>query len=238
MQREYSTKSFKLLHSIVNGYKGNPSIAILMSGTGSNAVNILENREKYPNLDINCIVTDKPNSNASSIAHNYKLTYIEHVGSVGTDRARKSYFVSLANKLRAQHINFVLYAGFMKVATKNFVVNYPGINVHPSDMLILDETGLPKYRGMNAIEEAVDAGEDYIASTAYVVDETIDAGIPIAVTKHISLLGKNGKDLACIHQGLKVSGEHVLYPQLLEALATGQINLERLPIQTEFLPIT
>ncbi len=223
-----------LARSILSGFQKKPRIAILMSGKGSNARNILEHRRWYPNLNFVTIATDNMESNAKKIAEEYGLETILCEGSVVTKELRKIFFTTLANDFERMNIEYVIYAGFMKIAPIEFVLRFPGINMHPSDLTRLDDQGVPLYRGMRALQDAINAGEDYVASTLYVVDDTIDAGFPLAVSAHVPVSKEDGVDIARLHEKLKYKGEHQLFPRMLALLAKGKINENNLPLHAEY----
>lgn len=166
---------YELVTKILSGFKRVPRVAILMSGKWSNAKNILENRFLYPNIDFRVIVSDTPKSNAKEIAFLFGLKNILIEGEVSTKELRSRFFERMAFQLLKEGVEFVIYAGFMKIATKEFVSQFPGINMHPSDLTLLDDHNVPLFRGMSAIEDALRDGQTHVASTLYVVDDSVDA---------------------------------------------------------------
>ncbi len=225
---------YDLAQDILSGFQKEARIAILMSGKGSNAKNILAHRHWYPNLNFFAIVSDNLGSNAEKLGQEYGIKTIVCTGSVRTEELRKIFFAKLGEELKKLNIEYVIYAGFMKIATKDFVYQFPGINMHPSDLTRVDDDRIPLYRGMDALTNAVSAGEPYVASTLYVVDDTIDAGLPLAVSRHMKILSKDKEDPVQLHEKLKQKGEHHLFPRVLTLLARGLIDENKLPLRAEF----
>lgn len=225
--------NYILLDRIIKRCQRSPRIAILMSGTGSNARKILESWRQYPNFDFVAIATDRPTFHAATIAREYGLHYVlvEQWGQIPFDR--KAFFDTLSAYLRKLRINFLIYAGFLKIAPKNFLTEFPGINIHPADLTIVTKKGTPKYTGISTVSYAVNAGESYIASTVHVVEETVDNGIVIAVSKHVPLLIQGICDTRELQEELKRTGEHTLYPQVLALLSRGKITRDMLPLRAE-----
>ena len=67
-------------------------------------------------------------------------------------------------------MDLIVLAGYMRILSKAFVDSFPNkiINVHPSL--------LPKYKGLHAVEQAIDAGEEITGCTVHYVNEELDAG--------------------------------------------------------------
>ncbi len=226
-----SGESRQMFQRIAELCLGNPRIAILMSGKGSNAKVILEQRFRYPNLDFATIMTDKVSSNAGLLARAFGLDYI-----LVDDRSvanRAELFDKMRHELRQSHIQMLIYAGFMKITPATFLTEFPGINMHPADLTIHDEDGHPKYVGMHAVNDVIRDRQISIASTLHVVEEVADFGIPIAVSPRIPLSGMGSENPKEVHDAIKVHCEHKLYPFILELLATGKIAYENMPLHIE-----
>lgn len=208
-------------------FKSKPSIAVLMSGTGSNARSILENTELREYYDVKLIATDTPSSNAHSIAREFDLDFLEQpVERFVNQSERDNYFKTLGHKLGNAGIQGLFYAGFMKISTQPFSRAFPGVNVHPADLRVIGEDGLPVYRGMNALPQMVhDLG--YAKATVHVIDTPVDSGASLAVSE--ALFPLNGETFADLHERLKAL-ENTLYPATLNAIAKGELTSQNLPV--------
>jgi phosphoribosylglycinamide formyltransferase-1 len=224
-----------LMNKIINLYSKSPRIAILMSGKGSNAQVILENVHRYKDLNFVTICTDRKDSNALNLCERFGLKYFCLEGKFDTQNQRETYFKKMAEYLSELEIDTLIYAGFMKISTSGFVNQFPGINVHPADLTITDVLGKPKYIGMHAIRDAIDAGEKYLASTAHIVDSEVDCGQAIMVSKHLILEGQDITDIDSLHENLKTNSEHLLYPSVIELLSKGRILANEVPYRWDIL---
>ncbi len=65
-------------------------------------------------------------------------------------------------------IDLIILAGYMRVIKNPSKFPAPMINVHPSL--------LPKYKGLNVIERAMKAGEEFTGCTVHYVNEELDGG--------------------------------------------------------------
>ena len=108
-------------------YRQRPRAAILMSGTGSNAEELLGNEEFRDLYDVNAVVTDNPDSNALRIANQHNIKLIDRFshGFSNSDE-RENYFTDLGSDLASQGVNIAIYAGFIGyVSSTVHVVDIP-----------------------------------------------------------------------------------------------------------------
>ena len=69
---------------------------------------------------------------------------------------------------KAWRVDLIVLAGYMRVIKNPDAFPAPMINVHPSL--------LPKYKGLNAIEQALDSGDSVTGCTVHYVTEELDGG--------------------------------------------------------------
>ncbi len=65
-------------------------------------------------------------------------------------------------------VDLIILAGYMRVLKKPSAFSCPIINVHPSL--------LPKYKGLNAVEQAIESGDKITGCTVHYVNEELDGG--------------------------------------------------------------
>ena len=68
----------------------------------------------------------------------------------------------------AWHVDLIILAGYMRVVKNPSAFPCPIINVHPSL--------LPKYKGLHAVEQAMEAGDAVTGCTVHYVNEELDGG--------------------------------------------------------------
>lgn len=224
------TQESTLLTRFISLAQESPRVALLMSGGGSNAKNILLQRARYPNLNFIAVATDAPGSNASVLAKEFNLVPI--VLDWAMFKTRDDFFTELHAQLKSLDIDLLVYAGFMRVSPGFFVSSIPGMNVHPSDLSIRDEAGNARFTGMAALGDMVASGSTYVASTAHIVDEKVDQGSALIVSRHFLLKNTDTTDIKKLHEALK-QYEHELYPRALELLAAGKVSEASLPLAWE-----
>ncbi len=111
----------------------------------------------------------------------------------------------ICDHLKRHGVEVVVLAGFMRVVKTPLLTEFKDriVNIHPSL--------LPKYKGVAAWEQALEAGEIETGCTVHLVNEDIDAGqilaqetVPIRIRDTVEQL----------HARIQEK-EHVLFPKVL-----------------------
>ena len=111
-------------------------------------------------------------------------------------------------------VEAVILSGYMRILTPSFVKPWAGrlLNIHPSL--------LPAFPGAHAHRDAIEAGVTKSGCTVHFVDSGMDTGPIIAQEEVAVLLTDNEDSLA---DKVK-SKEHVLYPAVIDLLASGNVE--------------
>ncbi|MEM7617629.1 MAG: phosphoribosylglycinamide formyltransferase [Pseudomonadota bacterium] len=183
------------------------NVAILVSGNGSNLQAIIDaNKNDFLNINISCVIANIENCFALKRADKANITnyFIDHKLYQNRD-----IFDNEINKiLQAHNIDLICLAGFMRIIGQEFINIWDNkiINIHPSI--------LPSFKGINAIEQALNYGVKYTGCTVHYVNEEVDSGQIIdqsivEVTKNDTIESLSKK----IH-----NAEHILYPRAIKSL--------------------
>ena len=131
-------------------------IGVMCSGNGSNFENIVHS---CPDHEVVLMVYNKKKAKAKKRADrlDIKSCYTKDEDEI----------IALFN---AYDVDLIVMAGWMRIVSKKFCDAFSGriINLHPSL--------LPKYKGLNAIEHAMAAGETETGATVHFVNEQLDSG--------------------------------------------------------------
>lgn len=200
-------------------------IAVLASGTGSNLQAIIDSvhgrtaddtKKHAPVVELALVVSDKPGCKAlkRAVAAGIAIATFpagEFVDPVTHQPDRVIRDRAMAQTLHDAGIELVVLAGYMQILSEDFVRAFENrlINVHPSL--------LPKYPGLNAIEQALKAGESETGVTVHYVDEGVDTG-PVVAQQSVPIdPGEPAEGLATrIH-----AVEHQLLPRVIRELAVA-----------------
>lgn len=92
--------------------------------------------------------------------------------------ARRDYDKATLALLQPYEPDLILLDGYLLVLTEPMLKAFDGriINVHHSDLTLLNERGRPKYPGLRAVRDAIDSGELDTRATAHIVTEAVDEG--------------------------------------------------------------
>lgn len=183
-------------------------IAIFASGFGSNARAIMQACSKHEiNATAALLFSDNAHANALVFASDFSVAS-EHLDPKAFS-SKAAYETALLQLLVKHEIDFIVLAGYMRLIGKTLLDAYEGriINVHPSL--------LPKYRGLDAIGQAIQNGDEEIGVTIHYVDAGMDTGRIIAQKKIEQNI--KGKEKAEVEK-LVHEVEHQLYVEVLRNL--------------------
>jgi phosphoribosylglycinamide formyltransferase-1 len=186
--------------------KSAPRIAVLGSGKGSNFVALQDAIVAGKlNATINLVMSDLPD--ARILTHAVAFGLLTAILPTSPFRTKLSLEgeTALLHLLKANSIEWVVLAGYMRVVKDPLLSAYPNriINIHPSL--------LPAFKGLHAWEQALKAGATETGCTVHFVNRDIDAGEIIAQQRVPILPGDMPETL---HARIQVA-EHELYPAAL-----------------------
>lgn len=186
------------------------SIAILISGRGSNMQAILEAR--LP-VNIAAVISSDPSAPGLEIARKHgiptqALNHRDH-------KTREEFDTALAACIDAFTPDLVVLAGFMRILTPNFVNHYNGrlINIHPSL--------LPAFTGLNTHARALTEGAKIHGCTVHFVTPNLDKG-PIVAQAAVPVLPADTEKTLSARV---LEQEHKIYPQAIRWFAENRLTV-------------
>ncbi len=137
-------------------------LVVMASGSGSNFEAIAQgiiNGEIDASIEL--LIVNKENAGAIERAERLGIKWLYH------DCKNITEVIEIINEINPR---FVILAGYMKILPENFIHAFENkiINVHPSL--------LPKYKGLHAVEQALEANETELGATIHYVDTGVDTG--------------------------------------------------------------
>ena len=150
-------------------------IAILASGSGSNAENIANYFKDSDYAEVSFIIANNP-----------EAYVIERAKRLGIEYAvvTKAEFMEadgIIGMLRERSIDFVVLAGFLLLVPAKLIQAYPGriVNIHPA---LLPKHGGKGMYGIRVQEAVLAAGDTTAGCTVHYVSAEVDGGSIIAQT--------------------------------------------------------
>ena len=170
-------------------------IGVMCSGEGTNFENIVH---YCPDHEVVLMLYNKKKCGAQKRADRLGIKSIR-IASKDED--------DIITIFDAYNVDLIVMAGWMRIVSKKFVEAFPGriINLHPSL--------LPKYKGLNAIEQAMKAGETETGATVHFVTEELDSG---AIIKQQEVPILPGDTVESVQRAIQ-QAEHYLLPLVINA---------------------
>jgi len=140
---------------------------VLISGNGSTLQAVLDCRDLF---DVEVVIASKESAYGIARARRAGVSVEilpEELKGASNKVAAEKWILS---KLEERRVQKVILAGFMKIVSEDFIKKYSGniFNIHPSL--------LPKYKGINSFEDALNAGDKTAGVTVHHVAPDVDSG--------------------------------------------------------------
>jgi len=192
------------------------SVVVLISGSGSNLLSLLQKSENplYPAK----IVAVGSDCDALGLEHAELYEVDTFVVNPALFSSRDDWGKTLLANVQYHQPDLVVLAGFMKILPATFVSALKGklINIHPSL--------LPEFKGAHAVRDALAAGASKTGVTIHFVDEGVDTGEIIVQSE---VVVEPGDTEHTLHARIK-EVEHKLLAETIEQIAFKQLPVAKL----------
>ncbi|BDZ75160.1 phosphoribosylglycinamide formyltransferase [Methylophaga marina] len=186
-------------------------LVILISGRGSNMRSIIEAIDAQQiDATVSAVISNRPDAAGLDYAKAQSIAtaVVDHK----TFSDRDSFDKALAERIDDYKPDFVILAGFMRILTSGFVEHYRNklINIHPSL--------LPKFKGLNTHQRAIDAGEKEHGASVHFVTAELDDG-PVIMQAKVNILADDSAESLAARV---LDQEHQLYPAAIQKLVNSK----------------
>ncbi|MGA2906382.1 MAG: phosphoribosylglycinamide formyltransferase [Terracidiphilus sp.] len=189
-------------------------LGILLSGRGSNFLAIAESIRagRLPSAEIAVVISNV--ADAAGLARAREMGLHTKV-LVSRGRKREEHDADVIACLRANGVDLVCLAGYMRLLSPQFVAAFPHriLNIHPSL--------LPAFPGLDAQEQAFNYGVKVTGCTVHFVDEELDHGA-IIVQRAVAVL-ETDDEHSLAERILKE--EHLAYTEAIARVVSGEYEL-------------
>ena len=197
------------------------NIAVLVSGGGTNLQALIDAEKRGETGDgkITCVISSKEDAYALERAKNNGIKTVVLKRKDYPDVA--SYSKAMAETLKAENADLVVYAGFMTILDEQVCKAFPYkmINVHPA--LIPSFCGKGFY-GLHVHEEALKKGVKISGATVHFVTEECDGG-PIILQKAVEV--KNGDTPEILQKRIMEEAEWKILPLAVKLFCDNKIEI-------------
>ena len=138
---------------------------VFISGQGSNLKNLIfRSRDCSFPIKISLVVSNNRKAKGINYAKKYKIPFVL------INTKNRNYEFEILKELKKFQIEFICLAGYMKIISDKIVNKFEKkiINIHPSL--------LPKFKGLNTFERALENKEKKTGCTVHYVNNKMDDG--------------------------------------------------------------
>ena len=195
------------------------ALGILISGRGSNLVAILDAIQKGTlDATVKLVISNKAKAAGLDLAkeRGIQTVFLDPKAFAQESNPREAYDVAVGKILQEYVVECVALAGYMRIVTPALIRMFPSkmLNIHPSL--------LPAFPGLDAQRQALEWGAKVSGCSVHFVTEGVDEG-PIICQKAVPI---HEEDTVEILSARILEQEHQLYPQALQLMAQGRLQIE------------
>jgi phosphoribosylglycinamide formyltransferase-1 len=180
----------------------------MASGSGTNfevLAQAIQNKEL--NAQIQVLIYNNPEAKVKERAQRWEvpavlLNHRDYQGREDLDREIVAVF-------QQYQVEWIIMAGWMRIVTPVLIeaFSHRVINIHPSL--------LPSFRGVRAVEQALEAGVKITGCTVHIATLEVDSG-PILIQAAVPILPDDTPET--LHARIQVQ-EHKIFPQAIALAA-------------------
>ncbi len=189
------------------------SVAVLISGAGSNLRALLEATEDadFPAR----VVVVGADREADGLAHAEDFGIPSFSVPFARFASREEWAAELAAQLAVWQPDLVVLSGLMRLLPPSLVEAWSPriVNTHPAY--------LPEFPGAHGVRDALAAGAAQTGASVIVVDDCVDSG-PILAQERVPVLP--GDDEHSLHERIKPVERRLLI-DVVRRIATGELDL-------------
>ena len=194
------------------GVQGQPlKLGIMASGSGSNFEAVADAiASQQLNAEIQVLIYNNPGIKAAARAERWGVPAV--LLNHRDYKRREDLDTAIVEVFRQYEVEWVVMAGWMRLVTPVLINAFPDriINIHPSL--------LPSFKGVRAVEQAIEAGVKIAGCTVHLVRLEVDSG-PILLQAAVPVLPDDTPET--LHARIQVQ-EHRILPQAIALVQRGR----------------
>lgn len=194
-------------------------VVVLISGSGTNLQALLDDsqgsQEKNCPYQVAAVISNRPGVQGLERAKDANVPAISLDHCDFTER--ELFDQALIETIDQYQPALLVLAGFMRILTSEFVQHYQNrmLNIHPSL--------LPKYRGLQTHQRALEAGDDEHGLSIHFVTDELDGG-PVIIQSKVPILPDDTAETLAVRVQKQ---EHIVYPKVVRWYAEQNLRSEK-----------
>ena len=191
-------------------------LVALISGNGSNLQSIIDHiRGGTLDAEIRAVISNR--SDAFGLRRAGRADIEALTVDPGDYPSARHFELDLARTVALRQPDLIVLAGYMRILGSTFIDRFEGkiVNIHPSL--------LPKYKGLNTHQRAIDAGEKEHGASVHYVTRELDAG-PVIIQQAVEI---SPQDTSATLQQKVHKVEHRIYPLAIGRIVRGEVDFKR-----------
>lgn len=191
------------------------SLVVLISGGGSNLQAIIDAIiSGQLDAEIKAVISNT--ADAAGLERAAKANLATYIVEHQQFSSREDFDQAMMQIIDPLQPDLVILAGFMRILSDDFIDHYPHqlINIHPSL--------LPKYKGLNTHQQAIDNHDKVHGASVHYVSHELDSGtvviqaeVPVDVEDTAETLARR-----VLHE------EHRIYPLAIQMHTEGRLTFK------------
>ena len=177
----------------------------LISGSGTNLQTIIENiNNEILQIELVSVISDNPKAKGLQRAKREGID--TKIIDYSTYKNRREFDESLEIEMLSINPDLIILAGYMKILNINFCNIFAGriLNIHPSL--------LPKYKGLNTHQRAIDNREELHGASVHFVVPELDEG-PVIIQYQFEI--ERHDDRNSLQKKVQ-EGEYIIYSKAIQ----------------------
>ena len=177
----------------------------LISGSGTNLQTIIDNiNNEILQIELVSVISDNPKAKGLQRAKREGID--TKIIDYSTYKNRREFDESLEIEMLSINPDLIILAGYMKILNINFCNIFAGriLNIHPSL--------LPKYKGLNTHQRAIDNREELHGASVHFVVPELDEG-PVIIQYQFEIKGHDDRHSL---QKKVQQGEYIIYSKAIQ----------------------
>jgi phosphoribosylglycinamide formyltransferase 1 len=187
-------------------------LGVMASGSGSNFETIAQAiNEGKLNAEIAVVIYNNPDAKVKLRAE--KLGIPSILLNHRKFNTREALDQAIVEVFKEYEIDWIIMAGWMRIVTEVLLNAYPNhvLNIHPSL--------LPSFKGINGVEQALNAKVKITGCTVHIASLNVDSG-PIILQSAVPILPNDTPET--LHARIQIQ-EHKIYPLAIALAAKMEI---------------